>query len=111
MKNRKETLLSLIWYKTNLNEIREDLKKYKWDSKDELVIVDRIIIDAIMKRYIDMEISQENLIDRANIIEWRDDIGFSSDEIQELIFTIANPVLNGDFSLEMAKELIQLWNI
>jgi hypothetical protein len=45
--------------------------------------------------YSDGKISSQELEDWANLIESRDDIGFDSKKLQDIIFKLANPILYG----------------
>ncbi len=94
--NRIKVLKSLVNFEKSLDKIKEDLKKFSWDS-DELIFITKRDINKIIEKYKNNEISKEELIKWANIIECREDIGFDESnekEIQKIIFALANPEIS-----------------
>lgn len=103
---REEILLDLINYDSDLSIIEKKLKWFPWDSEKELVCLTKQKMVDILTRYIYKDISINDLIYWASIIENREDIWFEDDSIQELIFFIANPDINGSFSIAIANEFL-----
>ena len=100
---RKEILNNLI----NYGEPIEDLKKYlegiSWDCDTELVLLKSKHLKQMFSLFITEKIKENILEDWANLIEGREDIGFENDNIKNIIFELANPVLYGDITLDKVK--------
>ena len=62
------------------------------------------------KRILDKSVKEEigfDLLEKlADSVEIRDDIDFIDDELKELIFELANPVLNGSITRDRVIEMI-----
>ena len=52
------------------------------------------------------EIGFDTLINWANALECRDDLVFKNEAIQEFIFELANPEINGDITKERLQEIV-----
>ena len=85
------------------------LKELPFDSQP-LVILRVSHISSILKRFIDNDISNEEIEDWANVIEVRDDIEFDQNDfnvIKESILELANPVLFGSLDFDKAKLILE----
>lgn len=70
------------------------------------LIISKAEFSTVLKRCIENEISVEDLENRANAIECRDDLDFEDVEMQEIIFELASPEINGEISKERLQEII-----
>jgi hypothetical protein len=75
------------------------LSSFGWDSDEELVVLTRSDANAILKRHLRGELSADALVEWANQIECREDIGFEAGAqkvLADLIFELANPDLHAE---------------
>ena len=108
-KSRRSTLIELIDFTRDIQSLDDDLAKFEWDSEEDLVVLNPSHIKNVLSRFIDEEISKEDVNEWANLIELRDDIGFDGEtenKVKELIFELANPEITHELSVERATELI-----
>ena len=106
MRTRKEILTDLILYRKELGTLQEELSIYAWDSNTPIVIITITEVKEVFNNYLNDNISNEELEDWANAIEMRDDIGFGSENIKEIIFNIANPILTQSISKQKIEQYI-----
>jgi hypothetical protein len=110
MENRKQLISNLVYLTESLETIKVKLLILPWDSEEELIKLDTNNLINILRRFIDGSISKHTLIDWANMIEGRDDIGFepsSSKTVREALNTLANPELNGPVDENKVLQLIR----
>ena len=89
-------LLDLVYFKNNIDTLKNMLSQIGFDSETELVSMSRDDIVEILQRSLDKKISFLELEEWANLIECREDIGFEDEKTQEMIFKLANPYLYGE---------------
>jgi hypothetical protein len=106
MEERENILSDLVHLRRSLADIRRDLTKYPWDFEKPMVIISKQDFLNVLKKCQDGLISFEDLENWADAITLRDDIGFETDEMLEIIFELANPDINGQLSKERLEELI-----
>lgn len=95
MKTREELLLDLVFCRGNIEELENKLAKYSWDVEEPLLKINTEAFISVLKKCIDNEINFNKLILWANAIECRDDLDFENEIMQEVIFDLANPEING----------------
>jgi len=108
--NRTDWLQALLHFDRPVSEITSSLAHFGWDSDEKLVTLKREHFVSILKRYLDDEISSEEVTAWANAIECREDIGFDEeheDLVRETLHELANPYLTRPLSREIASELIE----
>ena len=106
---RKQVLYRLILFKEPLQDIKNELSSYAWDVEEDILCLDGSHLTNLLKRYINLELSLMELEDWANFVEVRDDIGYESKNaeiINEIIYKLANPTLEGELTIPEAKSLI-----
>lgn len=77
-----------------------------WDSTEELVMLLPEHVIKMLERFLSGELASSDLERWANAIEGRDDIGLdadASDALEEVIFELANPTLQGATTAESAR--------
>jgi hypothetical protein len=95
VKSREHILQDLIGINGNTDILKIELSQFSWDSEKELVTVNNEdLINAITKCISD-NITLDELVRWANIIECRDDIGFIHEATKEFTHEIANATING----------------
>ena len=93
--HKTSILLDLVYFKNNIDTLKNMLSQIGFDSETELVSMSRDDIVEILQRSLDKKISFLELEEWANLIECREDIGFEDEKTQEMIFKLANPYLYG----------------
>jgi len=106
MDERENILSDLVHLRRSLADIRRDLSRYPWDFEKPLVTISKQDFLNVLKKCRDGLISYDDLENWADAITLRDDIGFETDEMLEIIFELANPDINGQISKERLTEMI-----
>jgi len=103
VKTRREVLQSLLQLDRPLSEIKSRLASHRWDSETEIERLARSHCEAILNRFLNRELSEENVEEWANLVEGREDIGFEEgheDTLRGLLHELANPLLEGFLTRE-----------
>lgn len=108
MEDRKEILSNLIYYDKSLDDIKTKLKNFSWDCETPLIIMNNLHLSSVLKRCIEGHISVGEIVDWANTIECRDDIDFQSSQIQEIVFQLASPEINGEITKMRLNHFLKL---
>lgn len=106
IRGRASILTDVIQIKSDLNRLKTELNYYPWDSNEPLVTVSKEDLTQVFSRAISGEISFVQLEDWANILEARDDIEFEDSQMENLIFELANPYLNGEINKTRLEEIV-----
>jgi hypothetical protein len=93
--NRKELLEQLLNLKHPVSRIQDELSKYPWDSDSEVISVDKKHLYKILDLFVEDKISNKVVEDWSNALELRDDVGYTSEVLKEIIEELANPILYG----------------
>jgi hypothetical protein len=92
-----------------LSTILPILKTFAWDSNQTIITLKKEHLIHILNQYLNHSLSAIDLENWANAIECREDITYeteSEDFINDIIFDLANPILNAPISPEIVKEYI-----
>lgn len=106
-RNRKELVAALVAYEIPIEPVAAALAQLPWDSA-ELVQIGREQVAAILDRYLRHDLRPDQVVDWANRIEGRDDIGFvphDAELLKDVIFMLANPDINGVISQDLARRV------
>ena len=106
---RPELLTMLVEGRFPIEAICDELAGYPWDADEPLVVLRREHIASILQRYLRRELTAAQVSAWADALEVRDDVGFSEEdsaEIEQTIFVLANPPLNGELTFETARTLL-----
>ena len=106
MTDRKQLLLDLILLRGKTQDIKHEPSKQSWDSVSPIVKIDTQSMIFVLTKYIKGEISTDELEEWANLVECRDDIEIPS-LIQEFIFELANPEINGDITKKKVNDYVK----
>ena len=106
MRNRDNILNDLINLNRSLKELLIELSQYSWDIETPVLIINKKDFNNVLQRCIDSKLSSSEVENWANAIESRDDLGFEDNKIQEIIFELANPEINGEITKERLAEII-----
>jgi hypothetical protein len=94
-----EVLASAIRLDMPLATLREALRQFPWDCDAPLVTLQAADVVAVIDRFLDGELSPEQVVDWADLLEARDDVEFgvvagSPDVVKNAIWLLANPEIN-----------------
>lgn len=106
MRSRKEILSDLIFLQGSIEVLQKELAQYSWDIETPVLKINVEDFSNILKRSINNEIDFETLTNWANALECRDDLEFENEEMQEVIFELVNPEINGEITKERLNEII-----
>lgn len=106
MRNRKDILTDLFFFKADLSELQNELSQYPWDAEEPVLILSRRDLTHVLDRCIENEITFDDIVTWANVIECRDDLDFEVEEMQEIVFELANPELNGEITKKRLEEIM-----
>lgn len=106
MRNRKEILTDIVLINGDLSLLEKELSSYPWDIEEPLILLKKNDFATLFKKCLVGKITFKNIVKWANLIECREDIAFEPDILQEYIFEIANPEINGELTIERVKEII-----
>lgn len=101
MGTRMQLLENLLNYSCPLEKIEDGLKMHPWDSSKYLIFLDSRKLSLLLERYLKKQVTASELEHWANLIEMREDIGFTENEetlISSIIVELANPALFGELS-------------
>jgi hypothetical protein len=108
MRNRTEILKELALLQSDVKALKKELSQYPWDIEKPLFKISAEDFSNVLKRSINNEIDFETLTNWANVIECRDDLEFENQEMQEIIFELANPEIDGEISKGRLREIVTL---
>ena len=106
MRNRKDILIDLVFLKANLSELQNELAQYSWDIEEPILVISKQDFTNVLQRCIECEITFDDLTNWANAIECRDDLDFESEEMQEIVFELSSPEINGEITKERLQEMV-----
>jgi len=104
-----KVLSDLVSFSKPLNNISNELSELDWEYEGDAFIIRAIQIIEVLQRYISGEIKSMEIEEWANLIECREDIEFEKDKrniLENTIYQLANPVLEGDITPEICKKLL-----
>ncbi|MFM7441829.1 MAG: hypothetical protein ACKO2V_25065 [Snowella sp.] len=109
MKTRQEYLNALVNLDQPLSTILPILKTFPWDNNQTIIILKKEHLIQILNLYLDHSLSATDLENWANAIECREDITYKTEDedfINDIIFDLANPILNTPISPELVRQYI-----
>lgn len=107
-RSRSEVLRALIDYPLPIEPVLAELAAFEWDSAKDLAILEVADILRVLRRYLSDALTAEQVVDWADLVECREDIGFRNGEKEDLsnvIFRLANPNINGPVTPELATQI------
>ena len=96
---RQIILNKLINYEEPIEVLQKNLKGISWDCDTDLVLLETKHLKQMFSLFTAGKIRESILEEWANLIEGREDIGFENDDIKNIVFELANPILYGDINL------------
>jgi len=107
-KDRFHTVKKLVSYTSKLEDIQNELRNYPWDYEGEAYTFTKLDLKNVLEKCINKELSKDDICEWANTIEGRDDIDFETKSIEDIIYMLANPELEGEVTDLRCKELIKI---
>ena len=104
---REQAVADLVRLRRPLDEAIAGLRRFPWDSDEELVELEPADLRRVLDRYLAGDLSAEQLEDWANAVEGRDDIGFRPRDVIDLIAELANPTLFRPLTQETVRDLVR----
>ena len=108
MRDRKVILKDILLVNGDLLSLDSEISLYPWDCQKPLLKVQKEDLIVVFSRCIRGDIKYDKLVHWANLIECRDDIEFQQGYLQEIIFEIANPEINGKMTKKRLNEIKNL---
>jgi hypothetical protein len=110
MRTRVEILQSLITCDRPLLDIQQDIKTIPWESEQPLAFLKREDLIHVLFRYLNGDLTREEVRDWAEELDTRHDIGKEKgyrDLIIDVVFELStNPYLGDSLTPKKAEELI-----
>lgn len=109
MRSRTDALKALIEFVEPRDQILADLHRFEWDSEVELVTLHCTNLVQILRRFVAGELTCDEVEDWANLVESREDIRFEPGHdalVKDVVFQLANPLLNAAITSELAERLL-----
>ena len=106
---RRDLVTALVKGELPLEPIRRELAIYPWDADEPLVTLRTVDVASILGRFSQGKLAASDVEAWAKAIEMRDDVGFEERDrprLSRVIFTLANPEVDGELTLERARALL-----
>lgn len=108
---RREALADVLKFSEPLDELQHLVQSLPWDWDGEplAIVTEQVVVNAI-DRYLHGEISADELSRWAGLFEVRDDVDYpahGAEELKQLVFELANPLINRAIVPDGAKEFRQ----
>ena len=101
-------LKRLVEEPEHATEIEAKLLEFGWDHELDLVELNFDHIRNALSKWLDGSLSNEELVAWANAVEGREDLGrpdAENDLINDVLFEISSPEINGRMTSERAEEI------
>ncbi len=104
MSSRTNVLVDLLELQRPLLEVAELLAKFPWDSEEELVrLTEENVADAV-RRFLDGQLSGDEIHRWAGLIACREDIDYEG--FEDLIMRLATPEINHPLDRAIAVDIL-----
>ncbi len=101
--DRATALAALVRMEGPVSEAAARLQAFPWDSESDLVVIKAQDFARVLRRYCLGEIAVGEIENWANALECREDLGFGSATLRELLHEMPNPLLTQSLSQSRAK--------
>ena len=107
-RSRSSAIDSLLRCELPLQGSVEALASYDWDVAEPIAYLDRSHIESVCCRFLERELSGEQVEAWANAVESREDVTTrpGEDKLNEVVIRLANPYLNGAITEHLLREII-----
>lgn len=111
MIDRYVVLQALVSFARSISELRGLLGSIEWDFDGCPLVMNRGHFRKVLERYLNGDLSSQDVEDWANLVEGREDIAFEAGDAQllhEIVYELANPELTEHLSNQRAREVVSL---
>jgi hypothetical protein len=98
----------LVGYRLPIEPVIAELQEFGWDAEKPLFTITRQHVMGILSRYLDRQLTAEQVTHWAELVECRDDLGYEhgfEDQLKRTVFELANPHLTVTVTPEVAYAL------
>ncbi|MBW4491381.1 MAG: hypothetical protein KME12_26835 [Trichocoleus desertorum ATA4-8-CV12] len=109
MNYRLSLLNELVNFSRDLSSVQKELSLLPWDYSGIPFQVTKAHICNILSRYLSDDLNEKDIELWANLLEGREDIDYVEEcetLIENIIFRLANPVIEGTLSHELALQIV-----
>ncbi len=106
IEERAVLLKKILEVRDDIRALYLNLSQYGWDCDEELVTLKQDHALSVLDRYLNGQLTDDDVEDWANMIECREDVGFENKCLREFIHEMANPLLTQPLSEQTAKEWV-----
>lgn len=106
--DRLQVLSDLVSFNKSIDILSKEVTQLNWDYDGEPFVVQVSQVRAVLEGFLSNKYSVQELEDWANLVESREDLDFEERKLEEVIYTLANPVLEGELTYQSCKELLDL---
>lgn len=101
-------LKNLVTLSKPINELSDDLSRLDWDYEGKPFVITSSHIRSILGRFLEGKINEKEIEDWANLLECREDIEYKKEnqvQLEEIIYTLANPIIEGNITFELCENM------
>lgn len=112
MRDRTSLVLDLIQKPEMANAILSELSGYGWHCEEQLAIVTKQDVLAVLKKFDSGSMSSVEVITWANSVGGRPDIGYefgSDGVVEESLYWLAHPETNWPLDAELHSRIVTLY--
>jgi hypothetical protein len=105
---REQVLSALVRFSEPLSALEHSIEGLSWDSTEELMTLTAQHVRSVLDRFLDQELSAQDVERWANLLECREDIaveGGRGGPTGTVLHALANPRLSEILSPQFAAEL------
>lgn len=106
MRSRAEIFTDVVHLNGNLVNLIAELSAYPYDSDEPLIVVDTAQFCKQLEKCISGEIPLSLIHDWADAIEFRDEVDFENQVLEEFVFELANPEIHFPVTMDRLKEIV-----
>lgn len=103
--NRLEIVSKIIDWDDKHKDLISQLSNLEWDYEGPQFVLNEAHISSILTRFLESNLTKEEVEGWANFIEAREDIDLGV--FDEIIFKLANPSINEDLNEVLAQRILR----
>lgn len=107
---RRTVLIDLVSFAQDITMLKGNLARFAWDSEEELAVLEKRHLVNVLTRFLNGQLSGDDVMEWANAIELREDIAIESGSenlVKDIIFDLANPEINYKLDSIRARRYIE----
>jgi hypothetical protein len=107
--SRALLLRQLIEYEKPIGKTVAELSRFEWDVTEPVAFITPHDVMRILERHLHQELTSSQLTDWADLVECREDVGYSShaEVLSDVVFRLANPNLRDEVTANLVAELLE----